>query len=184
MSPTITPTSSSRIPHAQLSDVVLDDLDSSHNGLSSSEANQRLSSIGPNRLAETPPTPAWKRFIAQFSNLLTIILIAAAIISLVVSREVKTPAVVFVVVFMNAIIGFVQENKAEASLAALRRMLASSARVKRDGAWINVDTADIVPGDIVLVEAGDRIPADGRLLTATNLEIEEAALTGESLAVI
>lgn len=183
MSPTITPTSSSRIPHAQLSDVVLDNLHSSHNGLSSTEADQRLSSIGPNRLAETPPTPAWKRFIAQFSNLLTIILIAAAIISLVVSREVKTPAVVFVVVFMNAIIGFVQENKAEASLAALRRMLASSARVKRDGAWINVDTADIVPGDIVLVEAGDRIPADGRLLTATNLEIEEAALTGESLAV-
>jgi len=84
---------------------------------------------------------------------------------------------------MNAIIGFVQENKAEASLAALRRMLASSARVKRDGAWVNVDTADIVPGDVVLVEAGDRIPADGRLLTATNLEIEEAALTGESLAV-
>ena len=84
---------------------------------------------------------------------------------------------------MNAIIGFVQENKAEASLAALRRMLASSARVKRDGAWVNVDTANIVPGDVVLVEAGDRIPADGRLLTATNLEIEEAALTGESLAV-
>jgi Ca2+-transporting ATPase len=102
---------------------------------------------------------------------------------LVVAREIKTPAVVFVVVFMNAIIGFVQENKAEASLAALRRMLASSARVKRDGAWVNVDTADIIPGDVVLVEAGDRIPADGRLLTATNLEIEEAALTGESLAV-
>jgi len=115
--------------------------------------------------------------------LLTIILIAAAVISLVVAREVKTPAVVFVVVLMNAIIGFVQENKAEASLAALRRMLASSARVKRDGAWVNVDTANIVPGDVVLVEAGDRIPADGRLLTATNLEIEEAALTGESLAV-
>jgi Ca2+-transporting ATPase len=142
-----------------------------------------LESFGPNRLTETPPIPAWKRFIAQFSNLLTIILIVAAVTSLVVAREIKTPAVVFVVVFMNAIIGFVQENKAEASLAALRRMLASSARVKRDGAWVNVDTADIIPGDVVLVEAGDRIPADGRLLTATNLEIEEAALTGESLAV-
>jgi Ca2+-transporting ATPase len=142
-----------------------------------------LESFGPNRLTETPPIPAWKRFVAQFSNLLTIILIVAAVTSLLVAREIKTPAVVFVVVFMNAIIGFVQENKAEASLAALRRMLASSARVMRDGAWVKVDTADIIPGDVVLVEAGDRIPADGRLLTATNLEIEEAALTGESLAV-
>lgn len=183
MSPTITSASTSRIPHATSPDIVLEDLSSSLNGLASADAVQRLATSGPNRLAETPPTPAWKRFVAQFSNLLTIILIAAAVISLVVSREVKTPAVVFVVVFMNAIIGFVQENKAEASLAALRRMLASSARVKRDGTWVNVDTADIVPGDIVLVEAGDRIPADGRLITATNLEIEEAALTGESLAV-
>ena len=165
------------------SEVVLGELGSTPNGLSSTDAKQRLESFGSNRLTETPPIPAWKRFVAQFSNLLTIILIVAAIISLVVAREIKTPAVVFVVVFMNAIIGFVQENKAEASLAALRRMLASSARVKRDGAWVNVDTADIIPGDVVLVEAGDRIPADGRLLTATNLEIEEAALTGESLAV-
>ena len=183
MPPTATPTAYSRTPHAQSSEVVLSELGSTHNGLSSSDATQRLESFGPNRLAETPPIPAWKRFVAQFSNLLTIILIVAAVTSLVVAREIKTPAVVFVVVFMNAIIGFVQENKAEASLAALRRMLASSARVKRDGAWVNVDTADIIPGDVVLVEAGDRIPADGRLLTATNLEIEEAALTGESLAV-
>jgi Ca2+-transporting ATPase len=182
----MSPTSSlhtSRAPHAQSSEIVLDELSTSTNGLSGSSATERLESFGPNRLAETPPTPAWKRFLAQFSNLLTIILIAAAVISLVVAREIKTPAVVFVVVLMNAIIGFVQENKAEASLAALKRMLASSARVKRDGAWVNVDTANIVPGDVVLVEAGDRIPADGRLLSATNLEIEEAALTGESLAV-
>jgi Ca2+-transporting ATPase len=182
----MSPTSSlhtSRAPHAQSSEIVLGELSTSTNGLSGSSATERLESFGPNRLAETPPTPAWKRFLAQFSNLLTIILIAAAVISLVVAREIKTPAVVFVVVLMNAIIGFVQENKAEASLAALKRMLASSARVKRDGAWVNVDTANIVPGDVVLVEAGDRIPADGRLLSATNLEIEEAALTGESLAV-
>jgi Ca2+-transporting ATPase len=182
----MSPTSSlhtSRAPHAQSSEIVLGELSTSTNGLSGSSATERLESFGQNRLAETPPTPAWKRFLAQFSNLLTIILIAAAVISLVVAREIKTPAVVFVVVLMNAIIGFVQENKAEASLAALKRMLASSARVKRDGAWVNVDTANIVPGDVVLVEAGDRIPADGRLLSATNLEIEEAALTGESLAV-
>jgi Ca2+-transporting ATPase len=183
MAPTITPSIHSRCPHSLSPDEVLKELNTSTNGLSTADAKQRLESFGPNRLTETPPIPAWKRFIAQFSNLLTIILIVAAVTSLVVAREIKTPAVVFVVVFMNAIIGFVQENKAEASLAALRRMLASSARVKRDGAWVNVDTADIIPGDVVLVEAGDRIPADGRLLTATNLEIEEAALTGESLAV-
>ena len=183
MPPTITPSIHSRCPHSLSPDEVLKELNTSTNGLSTADAKQRLESFGPNRLTETPPIPAWKRFIAQFSNLLTIILIVAAVTSLVVAREIKTPAVVFVVVFMNAIIGFVQENKAEASLAALRRMLASSARVKRDGAWVNVDTADIIPGDVVLVEAGDRIPADGRLLTATNLEIEEAALTGESLAV-
>ena len=183
MAPTITPSIHSRCPHSLSPDEVLKELNTSNNGLSTADAKQRLESFGPNRLTETPPIPAWKRFIAQFSNLLTIILIVAAVTSLLVAREIKTPAVVFVVVFMNAIIGFVQENKAEASLAALRRMLASSARVKRDGAWVNVDTADIIPGDVVLVEAGDRIPADGRLLTATNLEIEEAALTGESLAV-
>ena len=183
MAPTITPSIHSRCPHSLSPDEVLKELNTSTNGLSTADATQRLESFGPNRLTETPPIPAWKRFVAQFSNLLTIILIVAAVTSLVVAREIKTPAVVFVVVFMNAIIGFVQENKAEASLAALRRMLASSARVKRDGAWVNVDTADIIPGDVVLVEAGDRIPADGRLLTATNLEIEEAALTGESLAV-
>jgi len=183
MAPTITPSIHSRCPHSLSPDEVLKELNTSTNGLSTADATQRLESFGPNRLTETPPIPAWKRFVAQFSNLLTIILIVAAVTSLLVAREIKTPAVVFVVVFMNAIIGFVQENKAEASLAALRRMLASSARVMRDGAWVNVDTADIIPGDVVLVEAGDRIPADGRLLTATNLEIEEAALTGESLAV-
>ncbi len=126
MSPTATPTAYSRTPHAQSSEAVLSELGSTPNGLSSLDATQRLESFGPNRLAETPPIPAWKRFAAQFSNLLTIILIVAAVTSLVVAREIKTPAVVFVVVFMNAIIGFVQENKAEASLAALRRMLASA----------------------------------------------------------
>lgn len=171
-------------PHATELSAVLQTLDCTVDGLSSTEVEQRLTTFGHNRLAETPPTPAWKRFAAQFSNLLTVILIVAAVVSLVVARELKTPLVVFTVVIMNAVIGFIQENRAEASLAALRKMLASSARVKRDGSWSNIDTASIVPGDVVLVEAGDRIPADGRLITATNLEIEEAALTGESLAVV
>lgn len=170
-------------PHSETLERILNSLQTTSSGFSHADAEQKLQELGPNLLAETPPTPAWKRFIAQFSNLLTFILIAAAVISLIVAREVKTPAVVFTVVLMNAIIGFVQENKAEASLAALRKMLATSARVKRGGTWCNIDTAHLVPGDIVLIEAGDRVPADGRIITATNLEVEEAALTGESLAV-
>ncbi|MFM2076345.1 MAG: hypothetical protein RJA49_235, partial [Actinomycetota bacterium] len=103
----------------------------------------------------------------------------AAAVAFAVSGEVKTPLVVLTVVLLNAVIGFVQENKAERSLEALRGMLVAQARVRRDGALQNIDSAAIVPGDIVLVEAGDRIPADARILLASHLEIDEAALTGE-----
>ena len=149
-------------------------------GLSSDGAAQRRSKLGPNELAAAERVPAWRRFVAQFTDLLILILLAAAVIAFVVSGEVKTPAVVLVVVVLNAVIGFVQENRAERSLEALRTMLVSRSRVRRDGQVDYVAATDLVPGDIVIVEAGDRIPADGRLLIASNLEIEEAALTGES----
>ncbi|MEY2965952.1 MAG: hypothetical protein RLY50_2, partial [Actinomycetota bacterium] len=183
MTPTPTMSEAREAPHALDTHDVLALLGSTDEGLSSSAAARAREIHGPNRLAEAPPTPAWKRFVAQFANVLTIILIAAAAISWLVARELKTPVVVLVVVLANAIIGIVQEHRAEASLAALKKMLSSHARVKRDGGWQNIATDEIVPGDVVLVEAGDRIPADGRVLTATNLEIEEAALTGESHAV-
>ena len=168
--------------HALSAEETVAAIRSRETGLTAEEVAARLAIYGPNRLSETEPIPAWKRFASQFTNLLTVILIVAAITSLVVAREIKTSVVVITVVLMNAIIGFVQENKAEASLNALRKMLASSSRVRRNGGLENVPTDEIVPGDIILVEAGDRIPADGRLLTAVNLEIEEAALTGESHA--
>jgi len=152
-------------------------------GLTTAEADRRRAEVGPNELEEAPRDPAWKRLVRQFRDLLILILLAAAVVSFVVSGELKTPIVVLVVVLLNAVIGFVQENRAEASLDALRRMLVLEVRVRRDGTMRTVPAAELVPGDVVAVEAGDRIPADGRVIEAVQLEVEEAALTGESLPV-
>lgn len=169
------------LPHtASVDDVVASLSTDVMTGLSSGEVAERLATYGPNRLAESKRRPAFLRFLDQFRDLLIMILLVAAVVSFAVSGELKTPVVVLLVVFLNALIGFVQENRAEASLEALKKMLTASSRVRRDGDVMEVATDDLVPGDIVLVEAGDRIPADGRLVLAANLEIEEAALTGES----
>jgi Ca2+-transporting ATPase len=169
------------LPHtASVVDVVASLSTDVMTGLSSGEVAERLTTYGPNRLAESKRRPAFLRFLDQFRDLLIMILLVAAVVSFAVSGELKTPVVVLLVVFLNALIGFVQENRAEASLEALKKMLTASSRVRRDGDVMEVATDDLVPGDIVLVEAGDRIPADGRLVLAANLEIEEAALTGES----
>ena len=152
-------------------------------GLATDDVARRREEHGANELDETPRDPAWKRLARQFKDLLILILLAAAVVSFVVSGELKTPIVVLIVVLANAVIGFVQENRAEASLDALRRMLVLEVRVRRDGAMRTVPAAELVPGDVVSVEAGDRIPADGRLVDAVQLEVEEAALTGESLPV-
>ncbi|MFZ4721191.1 MAG: HAD-IC family P-type ATPase, partial [Ilumatobacteraceae bacterium] len=149
-------------------------------GLTEEEAQRRLAEHGRNELDAAPKVPAWQRFLAQFKDMLILILLVAAVVAFFVSGELKTPLVVLAVVLLNAVIGFVQENKAEKSLEALRSMLVAHTRVRRDGRMHNIGTAEVVPGDIVVVEAGDRIPADGRILDATHLEIEEAALTGES----
>lgn len=149
-------------------------------GLTSSSASQRLAEHGPNRLAEAKRRPGVLRFLDQFRDLLILILLGAAAVSFVVSGELKTPIVVLTVVLLNAVIGFVQEQRADASLSALRKMLAANSRVRRNGETLSIPSADLVPGDIVLVEAGDRVPADGRLTLAVNLEIDESALTGES----
>ncbi|MEX0847307.1 MAG: HAD-IC family P-type ATPase, partial [Ilumatobacteraceae bacterium] len=149
-------------------------------GLVAEQVTERTAEVGRNELAEAPRTPTWKRVVAQFSDLLILILIAAAIVAYAVSGEIKTPAVVLIVVLFNAVIGFVQENRAEKSLDALKKMLVIQTRVRRGGQLVNLPAADLVPGDIVMIEAGDRAPADGRLLFANSLEVEEAALTGES----
>jgi len=153
-------------------------------GLSHHAVIERQAQHGLNELPRAEVVPAWKKFFAQFNDTLILILIGAAVVSAVISQEIKTPLVVLVVVLANAIIGFFQEHKAEAALEALRSMVIGEAKVRRDGEVRMVPMHEIVPGDIVLVEAGDRIPADGRLLVAANLEIEEAALTGESQPVV
>ncbi|WP_081240938.1 cation-translocating P-type ATPase [Streptomyces viridosporus] len=152
-------------------------------GLSSAEVTRRRERHGPNRLAESPREPRWRAFLRQFKDLLILILLAAAVVSLVVTREWETPLVIALVVVLNATIGFVQESRAEASLEALKKMLVTTADVRRDGRMARVDAAELVPGDVVVLEAGDRVPADGRLLSATGLEIQESSLTGEAQAV-
>lgn len=151
-------------------------------GLTEQEAEERLARFGENRLAEVRPRPGWLKFLDQFRNLLVVVLLIAALLAGVVG-EIKDSIVILVVVVLNAALGFYQEHRAEQTLAALKQMLAAHARVRREGRVIDLDACRLVPGDIVLLEAGDRAPADGRLLAAHNLEVDEAALTGESHAV-
>ena len=152
-------------------------------GLSPIQAQQKLSRHGPNKLAEKKPRPAWLKFFDQFKNLLVLVLIGAAVLSGAIG-DLEDAAVILVVVVFNAALGFYQEHRAEATLAALKKMLAQHARVRRGGQVLQVPAAELVPGDLVLLEAGDRVPADGRILAAHNAEVAEAALTGESHAVV
>ncbi len=151
-------------------------------GLSQAEAADRLGSVGENRLLEAVPRPLWLKFIDQFKNFLVIVLLFAAVLAWFI-RDLKDAVVILIVVIFNAALGFYQEHQAEKTLAALKGMLAATARVRRDGRVVDLDAALLVPGDIVLLEAGDRTPADGRLVAAHALEVDEAALTGESHAV-
>jgi len=151
-------------------------------GLSESEVAERLARVGENRLLEAAPRPLWLKFVDQFKNFLVIVLLFAAGLAWAIG-DLKDAVVILIVVVFNAGLGFYQEHRAEQTLAALKGMLAATARVRRNGKIIDLDAALLVPGDIVLLEAGDRIPADGRLLAAHALEVDEAALTGESHAV-
>ena len=151
-------------------------------GLSTPEADVRLARYGENRLIEATPRPVWLKFFDQFKNFLVIVLLFAAALAWTIG-DLKDAVVILIVVLFNASLGFYQEHRAEQTLAALKGMLAARARVRRNARMEEIDAVQLVPGDIVLLEAGDRIPADGRLLAAHSLEIEEAALTGESHAV-
>ncbi|MGM0584875.1 MAG: cation-transporting P-type ATPase [Pseudomonadota bacterium] len=157
-------------------------LEATPEGLSSDEAARRLEAHGPNRLPEPPRRGPLRRFLAHFHNILIYVLIASAIVTAALQHWVDT-GVILAVVVVNAIIGFVQEGRAEQAMAAIRGMLAPRSAVLRDGRRHSVDAADLVPGDIVLLEAGDRAPADIRLTEARGLKAEEAILTGESVPV-
>jgi Ca2+-transporting ATPase len=151
-------------------------------GLQSTEALRRLDENGENRLAEIPPRSAWLKFLDQFKSILIVVLLLAAALAWAVG-DLEDAVVILVVVVFNALLGFYQEYRAEKTLAALKGMLAARTRVRRDGKSIDLEATLLVPGDIVLLEAGDRVPADGRLLVAHSLEVDEAALTGESHSV-
>jgi Ca2+-transporting ATPase len=152
-------------------------------GLSATEAAERLRTGGPNKLAGAKKESGFRAFIRQYQDFMQIILLGAAIVNALVTDEAGTTILLAGLTVLNAVIGLRQEAKAEESVAALAQMMKTIARVRRDGQAIEIDAQEVVPGDVVLVEAGNLIPADGRIVVAATLEIEEAALTGESLPV-
>ncbi len=151
-------------------------------GLTTEEANKRLTAYGPNTLPEKPPRSLLSIFFAQFVNPLILVLLGAATVTIVIGKIIDT-SVILVAVLINTILGFIQEFKAETAIHGLKRLLAPRARVFRDGAMEQVAVASLVPGDIVLLSPGDRVSADGVLVEAVNLYINEAILTGESVPV-
>ena len=164
---------------------VLSALRSSENGLTSSEAEARLAEHGKNRLAEGKKDGIVKKFLLQLADPMIIILIVAAVISAVIAViEKETPTDVFIIMFvviLNAVLGVIQESKAEKAIEALKEMTAATSKVLRDGKVINVKSEDLVPGDVIVLEAGDAVPADARIIESNSLKCEEAALTGESV---
>ena len=168
--------------HDRSAESVLADLKATPSGLSHDEARSRLEAYGLNRLPEPPRRSALMRFLLQFHNILIYVLLGSAVITLALDHVADT-AVILAVVIANAIIGFVQEGKAEKAMEAIRRMLAPRAAVLRGGERQTVDGEALVPGDIVLLEAGDKVPADVRLLMTHGAFVQEAILTGESIPV-
>ncbi|SHI04968.1 cation-translocating P-type ATPase [Desulfofustis glycolicus] len=157
----------------------LERLHSDREGLSSETASERLAATGPNRLSEPSPEPLLKRFFKHFHDMLIYVLLVSAVITALLKHWIDT-GVILGVVLINAVIGFIQEGKAEQALAGIRKMLSPKARVRRDGTWQELAADQLVPGDVVRLRSGDRVPADLRLFETINLRIEESALTGES----
>ena len=167
-------------------------------GLSQAEAERRLAQYGPNELASAPPVPKWKKFLAQFKDPLVYLLLAATGISLVawfIEKANAAPGaeggeilpfdaiVIVLILIVNAVLGYIQESKAEEAVEALSQMTAPQTNVLRDGKIARINTVDVVPGDMVVLGEGDSIPADGRLLASASLRVAEASLTGESVPV-
>ncbi|WP_372590724.1 cation-translocating P-type ATPase, partial [Guyparkeria sp.] len=168
--------------HSLGSEEALAKVDSTEDGLSQTEADRRLETHGPNRLPAGKRRGPAARLAAQFNNLLIQVLVAAAVVTALLGHWIDTWVILGVVV-VNAVIGFAQEGKAEQALEAIRHMLSPRASVTRDGKRRTMPAEELVPGDVVLIEPGDKVPADLRLLRARNLRIQEAVLTGESVAV-
>lgn len=166
---------------------IYDNLDSSCDGLSQKDIEKRLLKYGRNEILEAKKKTKFQRFLEQFNDMMIIILIVVAIImgiyGLLVTHEYTDTIVIGVVVLLNAIMGFIQEEKAEVTLEGLKKYAASNCKVKRDGEIKIVNSEIIVPGDIIILEAGDKVPADARIIDETNLKVDESPLTGESVPV-
>ncbi|MBP3372597.1 MAG: cation-translocating P-type ATPase [Clostridia bacterium] len=172
-------------PYHLSSDQIFESVASSANGLSKKEASDRLAKNGPNALAQAPKPSLFARFMAQLKDPMVIVLIAAAAVSAVTSaysgESFVDTIIILAVVLINAVLGVVQEGKAEAAIESLQQMSAAMCKVLRGGEVVMVKSEEIVVGDVILLEAGDAVPADGRIIEAASLQIEEAALTGESV---
>ena len=173
---------------ASAEDVLAAQSSNAETGLSAAEAASRLASVGPNKLDEEEKTPMWKRFFEQMADPMVIMLLVAAAISVITGfiqgePEWADAAIILSVVILNSVLGVVQEAKSEQALEALQEMSAAQSKVMRDGKLVHMPSSELVPGDIVLLEAGDSVPADCRVLESASMKIEEAALTGESVPV-
>ena len=153
-------------------------------GLDAAEVTRRREQFGQNRLDEPSKEPGWRVFLRQYRDLMQLVLLGAAVVSMVALQEFSTGVVIIGLTVLNAVLGLNQEGKAAESVAALQKMLVIRAHVRRGGELADLPAEELVPGDVVSFEAGDKVPADGRLLVAATLEIEEAALTGESTPVL
>jgi Ca2+-transporting ATPase len=163
-------------------DSVIQSLDSREQGLTEAEAKSRLSRYGLNELEEKRKASPLRRLLAQFASFLVVILIIAAAVSVVVGEWVEAIAILTIVI-LAAVLGFIQEHRAERALEALKKMAAPTASVIRDGSQKEIPAREVMPGDIVVLQTGDRIPADLRIIEAVNLRTNEASLTGESVPV-
>ena len=171
--------------HGLTADQACEQLDvHASSGLDAGEVERRRAQFGPNKLEEAEKEPGWRAFLRQYRDLMQLVLLGAAIVSMVALQEFGTGLVIIGLTVLNAVLGLNQEGKAAESVAALQKMLVIRAHVRRGGQLAEVPAEELVPGDIVVFEAGDKIPADGRLLVAATMEIEEAALTGESTPVL
>jgi Ca2+-transporting ATPase len=168
--------------YTQDADHVLDRLQSSVHGLSSKEARERLERYGPNRLRERPTRNPWLVLLSQFTEVMVIVLLAATVISFLIG-ETTDAVMILVIVILNAILGFTQEYRAERAMAALQQLSVPTVRVRRDGHVQEIESTALVPATSFCWRAGGRVPADGRLLEAANLRVDEAPLTGESVPV-
>lgn len=173
---------------ASAEDVLAAQSSNAETGLSAAEAASRLASVGPNKLDEEEKTPMWKRFFEQMADPMVIMLLVAAAISVITGfiqgePEWADAAIILSVVILNSVLGVVQEAKSEQALEALQEMSAAQSKVIRDGKLVHLPSSELVPGDVVLLEAGDSVPADCRVLESASMKIEEAALTGESVPV-